>query len=68
MKRNYVKPSMREVLMRQRYHLLSGSDPTINKVTSNASGLEFGGAAPTTGEVIVRSREDDWDDWEDEDE
>ena len=57
---------MREVLMRQRYHLLSGSDPTINKVTSNASGLKFGGAAD--GDVIVRSREDDWDDWEDEDE
>jgi hypothetical protein len=68
MKKNYMKPSMREVLIRQRYHLLQGSNVPLKAVNTNMTEtpLIFDPNNATSSET-ARGREDNsWDDWEDE--
>ncbi|MBQ7571979.1 MAG: hypothetical protein IJT19_07045 [Bacteroidaceae bacterium] len=58
MKKNYLKPTMRVVLLLHQQPLLQAS---VNNVSSS-TGLGFGGGG--SGPARARQNNDDWGDWD----
>ena len=59
MKKYYVAPQQRVIELQHNLHLLAGSN--MNNVGNNVKFNYFGG-----GTIPARSRDFDWDDWDDE--
>ena len=61
MKKNYLKPSLKVVTIKQDGHILNGSNPYQGGTSTNA-GLK----GPVGGSTEARSRQEGFSDWDEE--